>query len=64
LERTHGAGLSEFEYLVFSGDFSRQGALRFLDAKGQVIKSHHDAVPRLFDLEEITRLARAYEQGL
>ena len=64
LERAYGAGLSEFEYLVLSDDFSRQGALRFLDVDGQVIAGHQDAVPRLLDLEEITRLSRAYEQGL
>ena len=29
-----------------------------------MITGHHAAVPRLVDLEEITRLARAYEQGL
>lgn len=64
LERSYGAGLSEFQYLTLSDDFSRQGALRFLDAKSQVITGHHDTVPRLVDLEEITRLSRAYEQGL
>ena len=63
LERICGAGLSEFEYLTLSDDFSRQGALRFLDANGELIVGQHDAVPRLVDLEEITRLSRAYEQG-
>lgn len=64
LERTHGMGLSEFEYLTLSDDSCRQGALRFVDDKGAVIKSGAtEAVPRLLDLQEITAIARAYEQG-
>lgn len=64
LERAYGGGLSEFDYLTLADDFSRQGALRFLDADGKVIqgKARH-AVPRLIDLEELTKIARGYEQG-
>lgn len=64
LERTYGAGLSEFQYLTLADDTCRQGALRFLDENGEVIRGGAaDAVPRLVDLEEITALARAYERG-
>lgn len=64
LERAYGNGLSEFEYLTLSDDTCRQGALRFLDDAGQVIRGGAaDAIPRLVDLETITAIARAYEQG-
>lgn len=64
LERTHGAGLSEFEYLTLSDDTCRQGALRFLDPDGRVIAGKAlDPVPRLIELEAITAIARDYEQG-
>ncbi|ALC12026.1 type II toxin-antitoxin system HipA family toxin [Sphingopyxis sp. 113P3] len=64
LERAYGSGLSEFEYLTLSDDSCRQGALRFLDNEGQLIRGEAaDALPRLVDLNAITALARAYEQG-
>ncbi|MFN4092195.1 MAG: type II toxin-antitoxin system HipA family toxin [Brevundimonas sp.] len=63
LERTYGAGLSEFEYLTLSDDACRQGALRFLDDTGKVIRGAANAVPRLVDLEALTAMARRYEQG-
>ncbi|MDG2520478.1 type II toxin-antitoxin system HipA family toxin [Caulobacter segnis] len=63
LERAYGAGLSEFEYLTLSDDACRQGALRFVDDSGEVIRGAAEAVPRLVDLEAITQIARAYEQG-
>ena len=64
LERTYGAGLSEFEYLTLSDDSCRQGALRFVDDQGKLIQGGSpDAVPRLVDLAAITAIARAYEQG-
>lgn len=64
LERAYGTGLSEFAYLTLSDDTCRQGALRFLDDDGQVIHgSAADAGPRLIDLQAITALARAYEEG-
>lgn len=64
LERAYGGGLSEFDYLTLSDDFSRQGALRFLDADGEIIRGHAPhAVPRLIDLEVLTSIARGYEQG-
>lgn len=64
LERAYGNGLSEFEYLTLSDDQYRQGALRFLDNKGDIIRGNAtDAVPRVVDLEAITAIARAYEQG-
>ncbi len=64
LERAYGNGLNEFEFLTLSDDACRQGALRFLDDKGEVIRGKAaDAIPRLVDLKSITMLARAYEQG-
>lgn len=64
LERAYGNGLSEFEYLTLSDDACRQGALRFVDDAGKVIQGGAaDAVPRLVDLQTITGIARAYEQG-
>ncbi|MHC1550603.1 type II toxin-antitoxin system HipA family toxin [Phyllobacterium sp. K27] len=64
LERAYGNGLSEFEYLTLSDDTCRQGALRFLDDAGQIIRGGaSDVVPRLLDLQAITAIARAYEQG-
>lgn len=64
LEQAYGSGLSEFEYLTLSDDLCRQGALRFLDRHGGVIRGHApDSVPRLVDLAAITAIARAYEQN-
>jgi serine/threonine-protein kinase HipA len=64
LERAYGNGLNEFEYLTLSDDACRQGAMRFLDDKGAIIRGKAvDTVPRLVDLESITAIARAYEQG-
>ena len=64
LERAYGNGLSEFESLTLSDDTCRQGALRFLDDAGGIIRGGAaDAVPRLVDLQAITAIARAYEQG-
>lgn len=64
LERAYGGGLSEFDYLTLSDDHSRQGALRFLTDDGQIIRGPAPAsVPRLIDLETLTAIARAYEQG-
>ena len=64
LERAYGNGLDEFGHLTLSDDASRQGALRFLDDKGEVIRGKAaDAVPRLVEFEAITAIARAYEQG-
>ncbi len=64
LERAYGSGLSEFEYLTLSDDTCRQGALRFLDDAGKIIRgAAADAMPRLVDLQAITAIARAYEQG-
>ena len=64
LERTYGNGLNEFQYLTLSDDLCRQGALRFVDDEGKVITgSAPQAAPRLIDLEAITAVARAYEQG-
>ncbi|WP_375787725.1 type II toxin-antitoxin system HipA family toxin [Bradyrhizobium sp. Pha-3] len=64
LERAYGKGLSEFEYLTLSDDACRQGALRFVDDEGKVITGKAgEAAPRLLDLQAITELACAYEQG-
>lgn len=64
LERAYGKNLSEFDYLTLSDDTCRQGAVRFVDATGDVVRRHAaEAVPRLIDLQNITSIARAYEQG-
>jgi serine/threonine-protein kinase HipA len=64
LERAYGKGLSEFEYLTLSDDTCRQGALRFVDGQGNIITGNSaEAFPRLLDLQTITAIARAYEQG-
>lgn len=64
LEQAYGAGLSEFEYLTLSDDTCRQGALRFQDDAGQIIRGQNPStVPRFLDLQEITAIARTYEQG-
>ncbi|UPG95313.1 type II toxin-antitoxin system HipA family toxin [Luteibacter aegosomatissinici] len=64
LERAYGSGLSEFDYLTLSDDRCRQGALRFLDERGDVLRGNAGTeVPRLLQLEEITAIARHYEQG-
>ncbi|MBV5263025.1 type II toxin-antitoxin system HipA family toxin [Pinisolibacter aquiterrae] len=64
LERAYGKNLSEFAYLTLSDDTCRQGALRFVDDAGAVIRGGAaEAVPRLIDLQTITGIARAYEQG-
>ncbi|MBV1824881.1 type II toxin-antitoxin system HipA family toxin (plasmid) [Komagataeibacter oboediens] len=64
LERAYGNGLSEFEYLTLSDDVCRQGALRFADDNGEIIRGGaDDIIPRLVDLAAITAIARAYEQG-
>lgn len=64
LERAYGKNLSEFDYLTLSDDTCRQGALRFVDEAGAVIRGRAaEAVPRLIDLQTITGIARAYEQG-
>ncbi len=63
LERTYGNGLSAFEYLTLSDDTCRRGALRFVDANGAVIKGQETVAPRLLDLQAITAISRAYEQG-
>lgn len=65
LERTYGNGLSEFQYLTLSDDTCRQGALRFLDEHGDIIRGNAAAaVPRMVDLQDITAIARQYEQGV
>lgn len=64
LECAYGNGLNEFEYLTLADDACRQGALRFLNDSGEIIRGGAgDAIPRLIDLETITAIARAYEQG-
>lgn len=64
LERAYGNGLNEFQYLTLADDACRQGAMRFLDGEGAIIGGKAtESVPRLVDLEAITAIARAYEQG-
>jgi serine/threonine-protein kinase HipA len=64
LERAHGQGLSEFEYLTLSYDMFRWGTVTFIDADPAIIRRNIvQAVPRLVGLEKITVIARASEWG-
>ena len=54
LERAYGGGPSAFDYRILSDDHSRQGALRFLDSDGKIIRAASpDSVSRLVDLGRV-----------
>lgn len=56
--------LSRFDILAAVDDFSRVGALRLRDAKGQFLRSESAfRTPQLIDLGKIYAAARAVEQG-
>lgn len=61
LRRVLGEGATEFDFLVASDDFARQGALRFLDNRGAPISAAHAPVPRLTDIEELRRITARFE---
>ena len=56
-----GGGLSDFDYLVLSDDFTRQGALRFLDDTLEPLSKLSPPVPRLIELERLRGLTHRYE---
>lgn len=58
------APLTRFDYLAAVDDFSRVGALRLRDARGQFLGAGAAfRTPQLIDLEKIYVSARAVEQG-
>jgi serine/threonine-protein kinase HipA len=58
------APLTRFDYLAAVDDFSRVGALRLRDARGQFMGSGAAfRTPQLIDLEKVYASARAVEQG-
>ena len=58
------APLTAFDYLVSVDDFSRIGALRLMDAKGQFLgPSDRDRTPQLIDLGKIASSIRKVEKG-
>lgn len=63
LARARGRGLNELECLLAANDFTRQGALRFLDAEGRPLSTAHPPVPRRVDLPGLRRLSHAFETG-
>ena len=69
IERLRGTQyLSELDYLLESDDFLRTGALRYFDGEGPQAmalappREGELSVPRLHDLEEVIRQARAFEE--
>ena len=63
MTRALGVGLSEFDYLVLSDDFTRHGALRFLDEELRPLSRLSPPVPRLLELERLRRLAHRFERN-
>lgn len=63
LDRALGHHLTEFDYLTQSDDFTRQGALRFLDDQLQPLSRLSPPVPRLIELERLRMLAQQFEHG-
>lgn len=69
IERLRGTQyLGELDYLLESDDFLRVGALRYFDGPGEDAvplappREGGLSVPRLHDLEEVIRQARAFEE--
>jgi len=62
LGRVLGPGCSAFDLLTGGDDLTRQGALRFLDAKLNPLSQLEPRIPRLVDLEELRRSVRAFER--
>lgn len=60
------APLSAFDYLVSVDDFNRLGALRWVDSRGEVLRSSahlRTPPPQLFDLGKIATAAHKVEAG-
>lgn len=62
LGRVFGAGCSAFDLLTGSDDFTRQGALRFLDDNLKPLSQLKPKVPRLIELDELRRSIRDFER--
>lgn len=58
---SHGRTPTEIEYLARVNDYTRQGALRFLDANDVPLANAVPPVPRMARLPDIRRLAHAFE---
>ena len=54
---------TELEYLIGVNDFTRQGALRFLDSRGVPLADAGTAVPRMARLPDLRQLAHAFESN-
>lgn len=61
MRSVYGDGLSEFDYLTKVDDKSRQGALRFLDAHGELLSKPKHKAPTLSDLKDLRNLASQFE---
>lgn len=62
IRRVLGDSATEFDFLFACGDRARQGALRFVDAEGQIFNAAGPPVPRLTDIEKLRRMAARFEQ--
>lgn len=62
LTRALGGGLTEFDYLVLSDDWTRHGALRFLNDEMEPLSALSPPVPRLVDLEALRAIAQRFER--
>jgi serine/threonine-protein kinase HipA len=56
-----GTRPTEIEYLLSVNDFTRQGALRFLDKDGNPLSPAHPSTPRYNNIETVQRFARLME---
>ena len=63
MTRALGGGLTEFDFLVLSDDYTRQGALRFLDTELEPLSRLRPPVPRFVELERLRRLAHRFERN-
>ena len=63
IDKLLGRRASEFDYLLETADATRQGALRYLDEDGQALAQRTPPVPRLVDLQELSRLAGFHDRG-
>jgi serine/threonine-protein kinase HipA len=54
---------TDLDYLLESDDFTRIGALRYIDEEGVALAVHRkDSVPRLTDMEELIWAARSWDK--
>ena len=60
-EGRHRRSLGEWEFLLGVSDFSRMGALRFVDGDGRYLDDEPPGVPPVAGLRELEAAARAFE---